>query len=60
MKLPKELTTITPLSKALALFSFIILVICAFLIGMQYQQIQDMTEQQLINIQSTAVTTEKP
>lgn len=60
MKLPKELTTVTRVSKIVALITFIVLVICAFLIGMQYQQLLDMTENQLINIQSTAVTQQKP
>ena len=36
-KLPKELTTVTPLSKAVALIMFISLPIIAFLFGMQYQ-----------------------
>lgn len=35
--LPKELTTITPLSKMLALLLFIALPIIAFLFGMYYQ-----------------------
>jgi len=37
MKLPIELTTVTPLSKAVALIMFISLPIIAFLFGMQYQ-----------------------
>lgn len=38
MKLPKELTTVTPLSKALALVLFITLPMLGFYIGMQYNQ----------------------
>lgn len=37
MKLPKELTTVTPVSKAVALIIFITLPIIAFLFGMRYQ-----------------------
>jgi len=38
MQLPKELTTVTPLSKAIALIMFTLLPIIAFLLGMQFQQ----------------------
>lgn len=37
MILPKELTTVTPLSKALALIMFIVLPITGFFLGMKYQ-----------------------
>lgn len=37
MQLPKELTTVTPVSKTIALFLFIALPIIAFLFGMRYQ-----------------------
>jgi len=37
MKLPKEITTVTPLSKAVALIMFISLPIIAFFFGMRYQ-----------------------
>lgn len=37
MKLPKELTTVTPLSKAVALLMFISLPIITFFFGMSYQ-----------------------
>ena len=37
MKIPKELTTVTPLSKAVALCMFIVLPIIAFILGMHYQ-----------------------
>ena len=37
MPLPKALTTVTPLSKSVALFLFIALPISAFLFGMKYQ-----------------------
>lgn len=35
--LPKELTTVTPLSKFLAMFLFIALPVLAFVFGMYYQ-----------------------
>lgn len=35
--LPKELTTITPMSKMLAMFLFIALPVLAFVFGMYYQ-----------------------
>lgn len=38
MILPKELTTVTPLSKTIALILFVLLPIIAFLLGMKYQQ----------------------
>jgi len=38
MKLPKELTTVTPLSKTVALLMFILLPVIAFLLGMKFQQ----------------------
>lgn len=38
MKLPKELTTVTPLSKGLAMIIFIVLPFLGFYLGMQYQQ----------------------
>ncbi|MDP3941074.1 MAG: hypothetical protein Q8Q49_02065 [bacterium] len=60
MKLPKELTTVTPLSIILSGIYFIFFVILAFYLGMQYQQLKDLTEAQRINIQSTAVTTDRP
>lgn len=41
MQLPKELTTVTPLSKAVALLLFITLPIIGFLNGMQYQKTAD-------------------
>ncbi len=49
MKLPKELTTVTAVSKTLALSMFIIFPVCAFFIGMHYQQTIDMTEMQQTN-----------
>lgn len=59
MKLPKELVTITPLSIIVSGISFIFFVVLAFYLGMQYQQVQDLSEEQRINIQSTAVTQQK-
>lgn len=38
MKLPKNLTTVTPLSKVLALALYFILMILGFLLGVQYQK----------------------
>lgn len=38
MNLPKELTTVTPLSKNIALVIFTLLPIGAFLMGMKYQR----------------------
>lgn len=46
MKLPRELTTVTLLSKTLALILFILLPLLGFLLGFQYQQ----NVQQLQNI----------
>jgi len=46
MKLPKELTTVTRLSKALALTLFIVLPILAFSFGMKYQK--GMDEQKIV------------
>ena len=37
MLLPRKLTTVTPLSKTLALTVFVTLLILAFLFGMRYQ-----------------------
>ncbi len=38
MKLPKQLTTVTPFSKYLAMFLFILLPIVGFYLGIQYQK----------------------
>src|SRR6476620_11433219 len=35
--LPKYLTTVTPFTRTLALFLFVVLLIIAFILGMQYQ-----------------------
>jgi hypothetical protein len=37
VRLPKELTTVTPLSKALAVIVFLTVPIIAFFMGMNYQ-----------------------
>jgi hypothetical protein len=42
MKLPKSFTTITPLSKAIALSMFIIFPVLAFCFGMYCQQLLDL------------------
>jgi len=43
-RLPKELTTVTKVSKTIALIMFICLPIIGFLYGMQYQQVLDSTQ----------------
>ena len=43
MKLPKELTTVTPFSKYLALSLFIILPMLTFFLGMRYQELASQT-----------------
>lgn len=43
MLLPKWATTVTPLSKAIALLIFIILPFIGFILGMKYQQMRDFT-----------------
>lgn len=47
MKLPKELTTVTPLSKILAAVFFIAFPFISFFLGMQYQYMTDLYNQQL-------------
>jgi hypothetical protein len=51
MKLPKSFTTITPFSKMLALAMFIILPVCAFVWGMNYQATVDATKPQPVLIE---------
>jgi len=59
MKLPKELTTVTPLSKTVALIMFISLPIITFLFGMQYQMM--LTEQKgMLPPVETPIEIEKP
>lgn len=48
MALPKELTTVTLLSKALAMIFFILFPFIGFYAGMQYQEIIDFQNQQVI------------
>lgn len=55
MALPKSLTTVTPLSKTLAMILFIALPFLGFLLGMQYQEVIDFQNQQV-----TAPVTLKP
>ncbi len=50
MTLPKELTTVTTISKTLALYMFIMMPIIGFLLGMKYQE----------NIDATRYTSETP
>ncbi len=45
MKLPKELTKVTPFSKYLALFLFLILPFAGFYLGTQYQQVLNSAKQ---------------
>jgi len=46
MKLPKELTTVTKLSKYLAMVVFIALPIVGFFLGMRYQETMDLAKHQ--------------
>lgn len=46
MQLPKELTTVTPLSKSIALVLFVALPIIAFVLGMQYQTVLENNKNQ--------------
>lgn len=48
MNLSKELTTVTPLSKTIALIMFIILPIIAFLFGMKYQSLINYSQQKIV------------
>jgi hypothetical protein len=56
MKLPKELTTVTPLSKTIALIMFTSLPIIAFFFGMNYQKA--LTEQSISTTQNIVACTE--
>lgn len=60
MRLPKELTTVTPISKALALLMFIVFPICGFFLGMNYQQTIDMDSKQVILEQNLIRPTPSP
>lgn len=46
MKLPKEITTVTPLSKYLAIVVLIALPIVGFFLGMQYQEMVNLAKRQ--------------
>ena len=46
MKFPKELTTVTPLSKYLAMVVFVTLPIVGFFLGMRYQEMMDLASKQ--------------
>ncbi|MDO8658096.1 MAG: hypothetical protein Q7K55_05120 [Candidatus Levybacteria bacterium] len=46
MKLPKELTTVTILSKTIALIMFILLPFIGFMLGIRYQEMVDLIERQ--------------
>jgi hypothetical protein len=58
MKLPKWTTTVTPLSKTLALIFFTILPIIAFFFGMEYQKRVDQSIPEII--QTISPTTISP
>lgn len=45
--MPKELTTVTPLSKYLAMFLFIVLPFIGFSLGIRYQQVIDYYQEEL-------------
>jgi len=49
MKLPPSLTTVTPLSKFLALSLFILFPLVGFYAGMEYQKAIRLIEQQTMN-----------
>ncbi len=42
-KLPKYMTTVTPFSKIVALIMYIVLPILGFYLGVQYQQMKEVT-----------------
>lgn len=48
MKLPKSMTTVTPLSKFIALSMFILFPVIAFYFGMKYQQAVDISSEQAV------------
>jgi hypothetical protein len=60
MKLPKELTTVTPLSKTLALILFIVLPFIGFFIGVRYESLQKqqskMPDVSMISQKNTIIT----
>jgi hypothetical protein len=49
MKLSKQYTTVTPLSKTIALILFIALPFIGFFLGMKYQQEIDMLARPVLN-----------
>lgn len=59
MQLPKELTTVTPLSKAVALLMFISLPIIAFFFGMRYQIMILKTNQIYVPVPTSVACTEE-
>jgi hypothetical protein len=48
MALPKELTTVTPISKRLALFMFFMMPIVGFFVGIRYKERMDLLDKQLV------------
>lgn len=45
MRIPKELSKVTPISRALAMFLFVILPFIGFLFGIRYQQLIDQADE---------------
>lgn len=60
MTLPKELTTVTRLSKTMALILFITLPIFAFFFGIKYQEVVDLPKQQNIVTNSKSCLLPRP
>ena len=60
MSLPKELITVTPLSKFLALTLFITLPILAFIFGIKYESNLNQSNQTISNILPTSENTLQP
>lgn len=59
MNLPKELTTVTPLSRYLAMFLFIVLPFLGFYLGMDYQQ-RLSSMQPILQYQSALLPSDHP
>ena len=51
MPLPKSLTTVTPFSKTLGVILFVTLPFIGFFLGVHYQHMQDVTQQQISQTQ---------
>lgn len=55
MKLPKELTKVTPLSKYLAMILFLALPFVGFFLGMQYQELIDLYNRQQVDVYPSTI-----